>query len=105
MTCQLQQITEFLSEFAPLALAESWDNVGLLLGDEQSEIRNVLTCLTLTIDVAEEAVQEDAQLIISHHPILFRPVQYPLSSSLSWSLSEWRRRLLSSSSVSPSCGG
>ncbi|MFK7818909.1 MAG: Nif3-like dinuclear metal center hexameric protein [Planctomycetaceae bacterium] len=65
----------FLDSFAPTALAEDWDNVGLLLGDEASELKKVLTCLTLTQDVAEEAVSSGVQLIVSHHPILFRKVQ------------------------------
>ncbi|WP_437223909.1 Nif3-like dinuclear metal center hexameric protein [Planctomicrobium sp. SH661] len=72
---QLRQITEFLKSFAPLELAESWDNVGLLLGDESAEVGQVMTCLTLTSDVAEEALAGGANLILTHHPILFRPVQ------------------------------
>lgn len=75
MTIPLQHITDFLAAFAPLALAESWDNVGLLLGNEAATINRVMTCLTLTPDVAAEAVQRNAELIVSHHPILFKPVQ------------------------------
>lgn len=68
-------VTSFLDSFAPLQLAEEWDNVGLLLGDETAPAWRVLTCLTLTEDVADEAIAEGADLIISHHPILFRKVQ------------------------------
>lgn len=75
MPVPLQQLTTFLDEFAPPSLAESWDNVGLLLGDSAAEVQRVMTCLTLTPDVAEEAVAEQADLIVSHHPILFKPVQ------------------------------
>jgi len=71
----LHQITRKLAAFAPLELAESWDNVGLLLGDESAMVSGILTCLTLTPDVAEEAVRLQTQLIVSHHPLLFRPVQ------------------------------
>jgi len=71
----LNRILETLTALAPLELAESWDNVGLLLGDDRAEIQGVMTCLTLTPDVAEEAIQQGAQLIVSHHPLLFRPVQ------------------------------
>jgi dinuclear metal center YbgI/SA1388 family protein len=68
-------IVAHLREFAPAELAASWDNVGLLLGDEAGPVRRVLTCLTVTPESAAEAIDAGAQLIVSHHPILFRPVQ------------------------------
>lgn len=71
----LGDVQRFLEEFAPLSLAEDWDNVGLLVGDSSSDVTSVLTCLTLTPDVADEAIARGVQLIVSHHPILFRPVQ------------------------------
>jgi dinuclear metal center YbgI/SA1388 family protein len=64
-----------LEEFAPLKTAAEWDNVGLLLGDRTAAVRRVLTCLTLAPEVADEAAAEDVQLIVTHHPILFRPVK------------------------------
>lgn len=69
------EICGVLREIAPLELAESWDNVGLLLGDERAEVRRLMTCLTLTEDVAAEAVEGGVGLVVSHHPIFFRPVQ------------------------------
>lgn len=68
-------IAAYLADWGPLELAEDWDNVGLLLGDGTDPVESVMTCLTLTPDVAEEAVAEGAQLIVSHHPVLFRPIQ------------------------------
>lgn len=68
-------VTEFLDGFAPPALAEPWDNVGLLLGDRAAPAGAVMTCLTLTPDVAAEAIRESAALVVTHHPILFRPVK------------------------------
>ena len=68
----IQDILEFLSEFAPLTLAESWDNVGLLLGDSGGSADRIMTCLTLTPNVAAEAIREGAQLVVTHHPILFQ---------------------------------
>lgn len=62
----------FLEEFAPPVLAESWDNVGLLIGRRDTTLKKVMTCLTLTPDVAREAVAKGVQLIVSHHPVLFR---------------------------------
>ena len=71
----IQDISKFLDEFAPLALAEEWDNVGLLLGDPAARADRIITCLTLTEDVADEAISAGANLIVSHHPILFRKIQ------------------------------
>lgn len=71
----ISQVTALLRELAPPELAEEWDNVGLLLGDEDAEVSAVMTCLTLTPGVAAEAIGRGAQLVVSHHPVLFRPVQ------------------------------
>jgi dinuclear metal center YbgI/SA1388 family protein len=65
----------FLEEFAPPRLAAEWDNVGLLLGDRQVRVKRLMTCLTVTPESAAEAVEAKVQLIVSHHPILFRPVK------------------------------
>jgi dinuclear metal center YbgI/SA1388 family protein len=69
------EVADFLEQFAPARLAASWDNVGLLLGDKAAAVERMLTCLTVTPDSAAEAIDERAQLIVSHHPILFRPTQ------------------------------
>lgn len=71
----VQQIIDFVGRIAPLDLAEDWDNVGLLLGDRARDVSSVLTCLTLTPDVAAEAIERNSELIVSHHPILFRSVK------------------------------
>lgn len=72
---RIHEITAFLKQFAPLELAEDWDNVGLLIGNEADSVSTILTCLTLTPDVAAEAIKLQSQLIVTHHPLLFRPVQ------------------------------
>ncbi|MFP6764434.1 MAG: Nif3-like dinuclear metal center hexameric protein, partial [Planctomycetaceae bacterium] len=59
------QIIAFLREFAPPVLAEDWDNTGLLIGRESSDISRILTCLTLTPDVATEAIESRVQLIVT----------------------------------------
>lgn len=68
------QVIEYLQGFAPLDLAEDWDNVGLLVGDPHKSITSVMTCLTLTPDVAAEAIEKKCDLIVSHHPVMFRPL-------------------------------
>jgi dinuclear metal center YbgI/SA1388 family protein len=74
-TRPLSELIDWLEQLAPTRWAESWDNVGLLLGDPAASVQHVLTCLTITPEVVDQAVQLGAELIVSHHPILFRPVQ------------------------------
>jgi len=69
---KIGELLRILDTIAPLRLAESWDNVGLLLGDPAGDVRRVMTCLTVTPAVAREAIETGADLIVSHHPILFR---------------------------------
>lgn len=64
-----------LQTIAPMGLAAEWDNVGLLLGDTAAPAERVMTCLTVTPDSVAEAIEERARLIVSHHPILFRPAK------------------------------
>lgn len=68
----LNEIIAALESFAPLRLAAEWDNVGLLLGSRDREVSRVMTCLTLTPASATEAVARGADLVVSHHPLLFR---------------------------------
>ena len=68
----LSDLVAALDRFAPPHLAAEWDNVGLLLGDPTSPVERILTCLTITPDVVAEAVAERVNLIVTHHPILFR---------------------------------
>jgi dinuclear metal center YbgI/SA1388 family protein len=68
-------LVQAMQEIAPLELAAAWDNVGLLLGDAAAVVRRVMTCLTVTPESAAEAADAKAELIVSHHPVLFRPAQ------------------------------
>jgi dinuclear metal center YbgI/SA1388 family protein len=78
----VRDITAFLRTLAPLELAEEWDNVGLLVGDTDTQVERVMTCLTLTPDVAREAVAEHAHLVVTHHPLLFKAVKRLTNQSL-----------------------
>ena len=71
----LSQVIQTLEDLAPPRLSETWDNTGLLLGDRQQSVSRVLTCLTLTPDVAAEAVAAGVQLVVTHHPLMFKPIQ------------------------------
>ncbi len=75
MSYRVENLSCFLEQFAPLVTAESWDNVGLLLGNRAEKIETVMTCLTLTPDVAAEAIERNVGMIVTHHPILFQAVK------------------------------
>lgn len=64
-----------MDAFAPKSLAADWDNVGLLIGDSARPAARIMTCLSLTSDVVEEAVAERVDLVIVHHPLPFRPLK------------------------------
>ena len=68
----IADIITVLENLAPPQLAEDWDNTGLLVGRSDADVAKIMTCLTLTSDVAAEAVEQGVQLVVSHHPILFR---------------------------------
>ena len=67
----IKSVCEFLDQFAPTALAEDWDNVGLILGDSTREASKIMTCLTVTPESAGEAIDQKVDLIVSHHPLPF----------------------------------
>jgi dinuclear metal center YbgI/SA1388 family protein len=71
----VQDFVASLDRFAPPGTAAEWDNVGLLVGDRRAACDRVMTCLTLTDDVAEEAIRERCQLIIAHHPLPFKAIK------------------------------
>lgn len=70
----IHQVTDALERIAPLRLAADWDAVGLLVGTHREGISRVMTCLSLTPEVAREATREEAHLVVTHHPMPFRPV-------------------------------
>lgn len=68
-------IADFLEAFAPSALAEDWDNVGLLVGDRGRTVSRIVTCLTITPASAAEAIADQADLIVTHHPLPFKALK------------------------------
>ncbi len=68
----IKDITNLIEEKAPIALQESYDNAGLIVGNASTEIRGVLVCIDVTEEVIDEAIQANLNLIISHHPLIFR---------------------------------
>lgn len=72
MSVKCNEIINFFEEIAPRHLSEDYDNVGLIIGSYNQDIKKILICLDVTSKVAEEAVQIGADLIISHHPLIFK---------------------------------
>lgn len=68
-------IYDYLDEIMPFSKAEKWDNSGLLAGGYDCPVTKVLTCLDITNETVDEAVSMGAELIISHHPIIFEPLK------------------------------
>lgn len=72
---KVRQVWEWLNKLAPFDSAESFDNVGLLMGDMDAEVDTVLFGMDVTADMAEQALQTGAQLIVTHHPFIFHPLR------------------------------
>jgi dinuclear metal center YbgI/SA1388 family protein len=68
----LKNIIRHLEQIAPVSYQESYDNAGLLVGDTEMKISQILISLDCTEEVVEEAIQKKCQLIIAHHPIIFK---------------------------------
>lgn len=69
------EIERYLQSLAPPETAEDWDNVGLLVGAADAPVTDALVCLDITRAAVEEAMRVGAQLIVSHHPVIFHPLR------------------------------
>jgi dinuclear metal center YbgI/SA1388 family protein len=74
MNIQVRHISTFLHQWAPPSTKLDYDNVGLLVGDPNQEISRLLTCLDVTLDVVEEAIEKGCDLIVAHHPLIFKSI-------------------------------
>ncbi|WP_448518091.1 Nif3-like dinuclear metal center hexameric protein [Rhodoflexus sp.] len=70
-TTTIGHVARLLATLAPTALQESYDNAGLIVGSEQDALRGVLISLDATEEIVEEAIQNNCNLIVAHHPIIF----------------------------------
>ena len=71
---KISEITKELESFAPLAYQESYDNAGLLTGSASWECTGVVCTLDATLEVLQEAKAAGANLVVAHHPILFKGI-------------------------------
>lgn len=71
----VSDVLKLLEDFAPVSLAQSWDNVGLMTGDHEQEVKCVMCALDVTEGVIKEAINKNANLIVAHHPLIFTSVR------------------------------
>ncbi|MBN2638954.1 MAG: Nif3-like dinuclear metal center hexameric protein [Bacteroidales bacterium] len=72
---KIKEITQYLESIAPLSLQESYDNAGLIIGSPDMEITKALITLDITYEVMNEAIAEGCNLIIAHHPLIFKEIK------------------------------
>jgi dinuclear metal center YbgI/SA1388 family protein len=68
---KIKEIAERIDEVVPLKLAQNWDNVGLLIGNPNKDVKNILLTIDITKAVLSEAKEQKAELIISYHPVIW----------------------------------
>ena len=72
---KISEIIQHLESIAPLELQEEYDNSGLISGETSVECTGVLVSLDCTVELVREAVEKKCNLIVSHHPLIFRPIR------------------------------
>ncbi len=74
MATRIRHISTFLNQWAPPNVKLDYDNVGLLVGDPDTEVSSILTCLDITDEVVAEAIAKGCELIVAHHPLIFNKI-------------------------------
>lgn len=69
---KIKEVLSALERFAPLPLQEGWDNAGLQVGLTEAEVSGALLCLDVNESIIDEAIEKGLNLVVSHHPLLFR---------------------------------
>ena len=102
---KVKELTEWLENKYPAKAAEHWDNVGLLVGDDEAEVSHIFLALDLTEETLEEAIQAGADMIITHHPMIFGGIKkinnHDFTGRSSRSISILHPRTTASSSCRP----
>lgn len=83
---KVSDITNAIDRFAPQELAEKWDNPGLMVGDFEQEVTKVFICLDVTAENTARAAECGAELIVSHHPLIFTPMKRIVENDISGSI-------------------
>ncbi len=78
----VKEVYDYLDSIAPFDTAEEWDNCGLIVGSYEKEVKKIYIALDVTSEALEEAVSFGADLVITHHPMIFNPVSEILCDSI-----------------------
>lgn len=87
MLATVKDIVNAMETIAPAALAESWDNVGLLVGRECRPVKKILLALDLTKETAQQAIEQGVDMVITHHPVIFTKINTLVET-------KWQQELL-----------
>ena len=72
---KVRDVARIIEEFAPLEAAAEWDNTGLCIGSPDAEVKGVLVGFDCTPELIAEAVERGANMVVTHHPLIFRGVK------------------------------
>ena len=72
---QCRDIIEHLEQLSPVSFASDWDNVGLLAGRREKEVQRIFIALDATDEIVDEAVRVDADMLLTHHPLIFKGIK------------------------------
>ncbi|MBO5936223.1 MAG: Nif3-like dinuclear metal center hexameric protein [Clostridia bacterium] len=82
----VKNISDYIDSIAPYSSKCEWDNCGVLVGDKDKEVKKIGFALDLTSEVLDNAKENNVDLLITHHPIIFRPVKSFLKGNLAYEL-------------------
>ncbi len=82
----VKNISDYINSIAPYNSKCEWDNCGILIGDKNKEVKKIGFTLDLTGEVLADAINNNVDLIITHHPIIFRPMKNFLKGNLAYDL-------------------
>ena len=82
MSVKIDELIDIVEKLAPVEYAYKWDNVGLQLGSKNDNIKKVLTTLEVTESVLDEAIENNVNMVISHHPMIFSSLKKIIKEDL-----------------------
>ncbi len=74
-TPKTSDILGIINKIAPVSLAEEWDNPGLQVGDPAAQASRIMVALDPTAEVIDSAISSSCQLLVTHHPLIFKPLK------------------------------
>ncbi|MCQ2472095.1 MAG: Nif3-like dinuclear metal center hexameric protein [Clostridia bacterium] len=83
---RVKDFFSYMDSISPFAMQEKWDNSGMLIGNENTEVNRVALVLDITMEAVEYASNIGAELIISHHPVIFKPQKAFVKGNIAYEL-------------------